>query len=61
MTIAAYVRRSAGRLQDQHHQARRLALLADNIAEPWVSWCCERGWLTRGDLHHPTQCVREQG
>lgn len=51
---AAYVRRAAHRLQDQ--QALLLAEL--EAIEPRPSWCCERGWLTRGDLHHPNHCTR---
>ncbi|MFE2021329.1 hypothetical protein ACFW9O_25105 [Streptomyces sp. NPDC059499] len=59
---AAYVRRAADRLQDLHHQAmhRALAEAAAGITEPWSTWCCERGFLTRGDLHHPANCTKEQ-
>lgn len=53
---AAYVRRSAYRLQKRHHQALLLAEL--EAIDPRPNWCCERGWLTRGDLHHPIHCTR---
>ncbi|MET9096203.1 hypothetical protein ABZX72_29410 [Streptomyces cyaneofuscatus] len=36
------------------------ALTPGRWAEPWAGWCCERGWLTRGDLHHPDHCTRAQ-
>lgn len=56
----SWVRRAAEQLQDRHHQARQQALaeLRTGI-EPWANWCCERGFLTHGDLHHPTNCVQE--
>lgn len=59
---AAYVRRAADRLQDLHHQARRHAQadLAADITEPWATWCCEQGFVTRGDLHHPDHCTKER-
>ncbi|MET7648347.1 hypothetical protein ABZS83_32945 [Streptomyces sp. NPDC005426] len=53
---AVYVRRTAHRLQERHHQALLLAELG--AVEPWGGWCCERGWLTHGDLHHPNYCTR---
>ena len=36
------------------------AVVRECWTEPWADWCCERGFLTRGDLHHPTECVRGQ-
>lgn len=59
---AAYVRRTAIRLQDLHRQAQRRARadIAARVTEPWSTWCCERGFLTRGDLHHPAHCTKEQ-
>lgn len=57
----SYVRRAAEELQDYHHQARQRARaeLLTRI-EPWASWCCERGFITRGRDHHPATCVKEQ-
>ncbi|MFD3654363.1 hypothetical protein [Streptomyces sp. NPDC058620] len=57
----SWVRRAAEQLQAAHDQARRRALadMATGL-EPWASWCCERGWLTSGDLHNPAHCNREQ-
>lgn len=52
---AAYVRRTAHRLQEQHHQALLLAEL--EAIEPRTTWCCEPGFLTRGDLHTPAACT----
>ncbi|MGW1295128.1 hypothetical protein [Streptomyces sp. NPDC002533] len=55
----ARIRHTAGRHQEE--QARELeALTPDVWVEPWAHWCCERGWLTRGDLHHPTTCTRTE-
>ncbi|MDX2624677.1 hypothetical protein PV356_35245 [Streptomyces sp. WI03-5b] len=56
----SWVRLAAEQLQALHHQAR-LQARADRRSgiEPWASWCCERGWLTHGDLHNPTTCTRE--
>lgn len=51
---AAYVRRAAHRLQDQHHQAQRQILAELEVIEPWNAWCCEPGFLTRGDVHAHT-------
>lgn len=59
---ASYVRRSAVRLQERHRQAQQQVLAeieAATFTEPWSAWCCERGFLTRGDLHHPTHCTKE--
>ncbi|MFD5903607.1 hypothetical protein ACFWHG_19210 [Streptomyces microflavus] len=45
----------------QAEQERELAhLTPDTWAEPWAGWCCERGWLTRGDLHTPDRCTGAQ-
>lgn len=44
---ASHVRRAAYRLQDEHHQAQRHALAEHD----WSGWCCEAGFLTRGDVH----------
>ncbi|MFD4000878.1 hypothetical protein [Streptomyces rubiginosohelvolus] len=55
----ARIRRTAGRHQAE--QARELEAMAPDVwAEPWAHWCCEPGWLTRGDLHHPATCTRAQ-
>jgi len=55
----ARIRHTAGRHQDE--QARELEQLVPDVwVEPWASWCCERGWLTRGDVHHPDHCTRAQ-
>ncbi|MFG3140785.1 hypothetical protein ACGFZA_31840 [Streptomyces sp. NPDC048211] len=53
---AAYVRRTAHRLQEQYHQARLLAELGADA--PYTSWCCEGGFLTIGASHRPG-CTRE--
>ncbi|MFC8658482.1 hypothetical protein ACFUCT_25245 [Streptomyces parvus] len=53
------VRHTAGRYQAE--QARELEALFPGVwVEPWADWCCESGWLTRGDLHHPATCTRAQ-
>lgn len=52
---AAYVRRTAHRVQEQHRQALRADLEA---IESWTTWCCEDGFLTRGDIHNPTTCTK---
>ncbi|MEU9198993.1 hypothetical protein [Streptomyces sp. NPDC048332] len=52
---AAYVRRTAHRLQEQHHQALLLAELGAD--DPYTSWCCESGFLTRD--HHAAYCTQE--
>ncbi|XUZ24720.1 hypothetical protein ACQVDT_07030 [Streptomyces sp. RMIT01] len=55
----ARIRHTVGRHQDE--QARELEALAPDVrATPWADWCCEFGWLTRGDLHHPTTCTRAE-
>ncbi len=55
----ARIRHTAGRHQDE--QARELEALAPGVwVEPWADWCCELGWLTRGNLHHPATCTRAQ-
>ncbi|MFG2506765.1 hypothetical protein ACGFOW_14815 [Streptomyces rubiginosohelvolus] len=55
----ARIRHTAGRHQDE--QAAELEALAPGVwVEPWADWCCERGWLTRGNLHHPATCTRAQ-
>lgn len=58
---ASYVRRATEELQDHHRQARQRARaeLLTGI-EPWASWCCEPGFLTRGRDHHSTTCIKEQ-
>lgn len=57
----SWVRRAAEQLQAVHRQARQRALADQQTGiEPWSSWCCERGWLTRDDLHHPTYCTRQE-
>jgi hypothetical protein len=48
---ASYVRRAAHQLQDEHRQARRQALAELDL---WQGWCCEAGFLTRGDAHAHT-------
>ncbi|MEU8671404.1 hypothetical protein AB0C71_31470 [Streptomyces anulatus] len=54
------IRHTAGRRQNE--QARALeAVFPDGWVEPWEGWCCERGWATRGDLHHPATCTRVVG
>ncbi|MEV6450949.1 hypothetical protein AB0M75_06540 [Streptomyces anulatus] len=44
-----------------HHQAEQAhelqQLTPQTWLEPWADWCCERGFITRGDLHHPTRCT----
>ncbi|MCX4504299.1 hypothetical protein [Streptomyces anulatus] len=56
----ARIRRTAERRQEE--QELELALLIpDTWAEPWDDWCCERGFITRGDLHHPTRCTTAVG
>ncbi|MFG2671386.1 hypothetical protein [Streptomyces sp. NPDC048445] len=52
---AAYVRRTAHRVQEQHRQALLLAEL--DMVMPWTTWCCEPGFLTFGDLHDPAICA----
>ncbi|MFF3034652.1 hypothetical protein ACFVS7_27035 [Streptomyces rubiginosohelvolus] len=53
----ARIRHTAGRHQDE--QARELEVVfPDGWTKPWAGWCCERGWATRGGLHHPTACTR---
>ncbi|MFE4649311.1 hypothetical protein [Streptomyces sp. NPDC056707] len=53
---AAYVRRAAARLQRLEQQARP----AFDIEEPWLTWCCEFGWVSRGDVHMPDTCTQRQ-
>jgi hypothetical protein len=52
---AAYVRRTAHRLQEQHHQA--LLPAEPGADDPYTSWCCVDGFMTRGDIHAPG-CIR---
>ncbi|MEV6471576.1 hypothetical protein [Streptomyces sp. NPDC051657] len=53
------VRATAAQRQDE--QARELAqLTAETWAEPWATWCCELGWLTRGNDHQADRCTRAQ-
>ncbi|MEV5678544.1 hypothetical protein [Streptomyces sp. NPDC052179] len=55
----ARIRHTAERRQDE--QERELAQLTpETWAEPWADWCCEPGFITRGDLHHPGHCTRAQ-
>ncbi|MFJ8883633.1 hypothetical protein ACIRJR_09485 [Streptomyces sp. NPDC102402] len=57
----SYVRRAAEQLQDLHHQARRRARAEMRSGvEPWASWCCAAGFVTRGRDHDSTVCAREQ-
>jgi hypothetical protein len=57
----SWVRRTAEQLQVVHHRARRQALADQRTGiEPWASWCCERGWLTHGDLHNPDHCTKTE-
>lgn len=57
----SWVRRATEQLQTLHHQALRRALADVRTGiEPWASWCCERGFMSHGDLHHPTHCTKEQ-
>ncbi|MGW7473685.1 hypothetical protein ACWGIT_19080 [Streptomyces cyaneofuscatus] len=53
------IRLTADRRQDEQRLELE-ALTPGRWAEPWAGWCCERGWLTRGDLHHPDHCARAQ-
>ncbi|MFF7012251.1 hypothetical protein ACFY9Y_22245 [Streptomyces fimicarius] len=53
------IRHTASRRRDE--QAAELeAVFPEGWVEPWAGWCCERGWATRGDLHHPATCTRAQ-
>ncbi|MFD4745022.1 hypothetical protein ACFWOS_06135 [Streptomyces rubiginosohelvolus] len=53
----ARIRHTVGHHQDE--QAAELeAVFPDGWVEPWAGWCCERGWATRGGLHHPAACTR---
>lgn len=52
---ASYVRQAAARLQRLELEAR-----PPEVIEPWANWCCESGWITRGDLHNPTHCTKER-
>ncbi|MGA5472557.1 hypothetical protein ACPCUK_27760 [Streptomyces arboris] len=53
------IRLTADRRQDEQRLELE-ALTPGRWVEPWAGWCCERGWLTRGDLHHPDRCTRAQ-
>nr|WP_202467365.1 hypothetical protein [Streptomyces sp. SID8378] len=55
----ARIRRTAGRRQDEQ-AAELAAVFPEGWVEPWAGWCCEHGWATRGDLHHPATCTRAQ-
>ncbi|MFJ8842975.1 hypothetical protein ACIRFF_08735 [Streptomyces cyaneofuscatus] len=53
------IRRTIERRQDEQ-RVELEALTPGRWAEPWAGWCCERGWLTHGNLHHPDHCTRAQ-
>ncbi|MYR37418.1 hypothetical protein GTX14_13035 [Streptomyces sp. SID4944] len=48
----ARIRATIARRQDEQ-ELELEALTPGRWTEPWAGWCCERGWLTHADLHHP--------